>query len=406
MAALRITAPLLLCSVAWAAAGTEGSAPATSAPATSLPTSSVPWGEAKAGLGIQLAASGPSAIGRDIIFSLKCRNEGAAAVALGEPKAIFGWLRLAVGPQQEYLSQRLAIEPAGQWPRELAPGAVLEFEPIALKEAHKLYAVSDARSLLTAWLADKQPAVEPAGDVKRLLGVGEVKARITLYVPRANEPAVALQSAVLELTVEPPDLTRLSAQQRAAFVEQLRKQFKASEWGGQQAHHTAVKLGPAVVPDLIDAVADRSAPSYARMWLATALADIRDAKAAAALVKLLDDPDGGVRACVGYHGPKQQSAALDEAIVAKAASGGDAGFTAYALVGFMAHRGEAPQRLLEAGLSSSDAKVQSAVRAALKNYASDYNVQRLQKLAQDADPKVAATAADMLKAMGKQSQGR
>ena len=78
------------------------------------------------------------------------------------------------------------------------------------------------------------------------------------------------------------------------------KKFDSSAWSGRSAHRQAVKSGKAVVPALIAAVFERNRPAHSRMWLATALADIRDERAAEALIKLLHDGLSGVRQVAAY----------------------------------------------------------------------------------------------------------
>lgn len=179
----------------------------------------------------------------------------------------------------------------------------------------------------------------------------------------------------------------------------LLRQFNQSAWAAQKAHDQAVQIGTALLPDLIAAASERPRPGYARMWLATAIADIPDARSADALLALLDDPDVNIGCVAGYYGPKQKSATLDQAIAAKAASLHNARFTSYALLGFLTFRGEAPEGLLKAGLESDDPRARTAAIRALSGMASEQSKTRLQALLQDKDERVRGAARRVLDAM-------
>jgi HEAT repeat protein len=208
-------------------------------------------------------------------------------------------------------------------------------------------------------------------------------------------------SNTVEILVAPPELNLLSAEARQAFLADLRSRFHRDAWSAMAAHDLAVKLGPAVVPELIEAVNDRTAPDFARMWLATALCDIPDARAVAALGKLLDDGLAGVRQVVGYHGPKQRDGGLDERILAVAQTGKDANYTGLALLGFLVFRGQAPEPLIRASLESEDARTRATAGQALKHHANDFNIERLTGLLKDKDPRVRAMAASLLGKLGR-----
>jgi HEAT repeat protein len=135
------------------------------------------------------------------------------------------------------------------------------------------------------------------------------------------------------------------------------------------------------------------------MWLTTAIADIPDARSAAALLALLGDPDVTVGCVAGYYGPKQKNTTLDQAIVARAASAHNARFTSYALLGYLTFRGEAPEGLLQAGLASDDPRTRAAAAQALATMASEPSKTRLRALLQDKDKRVRAIARQVLDAM-------
>ena len=141
------------------------------------------------------------------------------------------------------------------------------------------------------------------------------------------------------------------------------------------------------------------------MWLATALADIPDSRAAEALIDLLDDPLAGVQYVAAYHGPKQRDTKLDKEIVRQTVRRQDSRMTALALLGFMVFRGSAPEELLRIGLDSEDGRARAAVAHALRGRASASNVARLLALLTDKDQRVRSTAAWTLAAMNVRSKG-
>ena len=205
-----------------------------------------------------------------------------------------------------------------------------------------------------------------------------------------------MTSNSVEFLVGPPDFKALSPEARQAFIADLMKQFDRDAWSGQQAHNTAVRLGAEVLPAVLAAAFEKDRPEPARLWLATTLADIRDPRSAEALIKLLDDPLEGVRSVVAFHGPKQESADLDKAIIAKVRGGGQPGLAAWAILGFLVHRGSAPEEVLKAGLESDDPRARAAVAEALARHASDENVARLIALLGDKDERVRGAAAAVL----------
>jgi HEAT repeat protein len=219
-------------------------------------------------------------------------------------------------------------------------------------------------------------------------------------VPRPGEaPPIHFLSEWQELDVPAVRSADTSLPGTPAAVSNLLQRFNRDAWSAQQAHDEAMKRGAAIVPDLAAAAAERTRPDFARMWLATAIADIPGAPSAAALVSLLDDAAGEVRCVVAYHGPKQKSAALDEAIFATARKSNSAHFTAYALLGFLAFRGEAPEALVKAGLESEEPQARAAAASVLATMASELNKSRLRALLQDPNERVRAVARKVLDAM-------
>jgi len=220
-----------------------------------------------------------------------------------------------------------------------------------------------------------------------------------LYLPRKDDSQVVLKSDFLAVEIGPPDLNKLSPAARKAFVAKLIAGFGGDPFAGQAAHGISVRLGVDVLDDLVGATKNPSVKGAGRMWLATALADIRDKRSAAVLVKLIGDP-GGVGHVVAYHGPKQRNAELDTAIIARGSESTDARMTALAMLGFMVFRGQAPGKLLDAGINSADPRVRTTVIAALSKTASIENVRGLVLLLKDTEPRVRSAAARALGAMG------
>jgi len=369
------------------------------------------WGEATKGLQVSLAFDGVLAVGGEFRVDARLRNAGQVAVALpdnaageGEP---FGWLFVVQqvgGEKKAFYTDKLPLARGLEdWPDELPGGVGLRLvaDTVSARIARPY---RPGLKVVDGYPVAPTPG-KPRPDVqhKRLrdaLTPGPALCRLMLYLPRPDAGDLMLTSNTVRLSVAPPDFTRLDPREREAFVAELLAQFDRSAWGGKAAHATAVGIGKPVLPDLIKAVEDRSRTRHSRMWLATAVAGIRDERAAAALERLLADSLPGVRHVVAYHGPKQRSAALDAAILRRARESAGPRFAAYALLGSMVHRADAPAELLAVALDSNDPKVQAAVRSALRHYASDTVVARLSRLAAGEDAHLAGAARKVLAAMG------
>ena len=375
-----------------------GAGPTT---ATAPQRDAAQWGEAKAGLQTSLALKGEVAVEGRLIVHLSLRNVGAAPISLGAAKDIVGWVLLQqdlAGERSRYYSAKVfPARDAKDLPEQLDTNKVFELPDIDLS-ASGAYPYAARKQLLTAYVTGKGESEIPAPDKKltEVLRPGTVRARFYLLVPRSEEKALLLTSNVLEFEVAPPDLAKMPPGKREALIAALLKQFDKDAWSGQAAHHLAVKHGKAVVPALVKAVKERKRPYHSRMWLAAALADIRDDRAAKALIELLDDPVGGVRHVVAYHGPKQHSAKLDEAILAAAGERKDDRLTALAVLGYMVHRKKVPEKLLEVGIASDDPRARATVAQALSQHASDFTILRLTALLKDSDERVRSAAATTL----------
>ncbi len=364
------------------------------------------WGDSKAG--VQASILAPDAIRAKGALSIlpALRNLGTVSLDMPPGAQVRAWLLIQLrGGEGE---ERFYTVPFALWaPRAMpeklhgggAPVAAREIDVAALG----VHPYDLRATVLPAYVTGQglNDLPRPTRTVGDLLAAGELRAKMTVVILRKDAPALALGSNVVEVAILPPDLAALPPDQRRAFVAGLLAQFDRSAWGGQAAHDTAVRVGRPIVPDLIEAMGRPPRPWFSRLWIATALADIPDPRAAAALVTLLDDRQEGVRHVVAYHGPKQHDAALDGAIVAAAAAGDDPSFTARALLGFLVFRRQTPEKLLSAGIDSPDPRARAAVAKALTKQAGDFNVSRLAALLKDKEPRVRSAAATALGEMGR-----
>jgi hypothetical protein len=364
--------------------------------ARSAPATQPAWGDAKAGLQVSLAVEGDVTVGGKFVVKVLLRNVGAAAVKTPPAKDLFGWVFLVQQGMEEkkaYFSEKVFLaSDAADWPGELAEGKVVEFKAA---DIGSLKATPFEKGLK---IVDGYPsapasaiATAPAGTVNKVLAAGKVQARLMLYLPRQGESPLLLVSNTLDVMVDRADM-------KGSVAELLRK-FDKDAFAAQAAHGAAVKMGKDVLGDLIRAVAERTRPDFSRMWIATAIADIPDDKAAAALAGLLEDPLTGVRLVVAYHGPKQRSDKLDKAILDAAKGAKEHGLTAMAMLGFMVHRNTVPEELVKAGLESDDPKARATAAKVLSGLASDHNVARLKEMLKDKDQRVRAVAQKILDAM-------
>ena len=362
------------------------------------------WGPSRAGLQLSLTLAKEVRTGEKLIIRLAVRNVGAAAVALPAAGNAFVYLEIGYSKEKAFITE--ATRPAcavARWPVELAEGEVFHFEPVDLSKTG-VYPREDRRKLLAAQLSDRIDQLpKPSRRISDILLPGEPVVRFALCLPRTGQTALLLGSNKLPLAVRPPVFESLSPASQKAFLDDLLARFDRDARGAQEAHHIAVRSGTGVVPHLIQAAKDHGRPGHSRMWLATALADIPDSRAAEALIGLLDDPLAGVRYVAAYHGPKQRDTKLDKEIVRQTVRRQDSRMTALALLGFMVFRGSTPEELLRIGLDSEDGRARAAVAHALRGRASASNVARLLALLNDTDQRVRSTAARTLAAMNVRS---
>jgi len=376
------------------------------------------WGPAKSGLELSIEQAATVRQGGKFILSPALRNKrlrlavpssqaGRTAAGLCPRADAVAWLILKSQPAdgsvgKYYFSGRVfpgAGKARGAWPESLASGGQLELPGMDFSDI-LLHPYSRGVKFLAHHVTGKGSIPEAAGKLRDVLVIGKVNVQYMLYLPRKGDSPIVLKSDFLTVIIGPPDIKSLSPPRRKAFVSGLIAGFGGDAFAGQAAHGIATSVGSEILDDLIAATKDPAIKGAGRMWLATTLADIRDKRSVAALVKLIDGSDSGVRHVVAYHGPKQRNSELDSVIVAGALKSKDARMTALAMLGFMVFRGEVPRKLLDAGIDSDDPRVRTTVAAALSRSASIENIQGLILLLKSKEQRVRSAVAKALAAMG------
>ncbi len=388
-----------------AAAAAEDAAPAAASEAASPaaateagPARAAPrWGPPTAGLAAAVQPAGAVRVRGPMRFHLLVRSAAGGPVALPPAPDAFAWMTVVqtFGEARESHYTAKVPMPAKDWPAKVAGETVLRLGPFDLGP-RKAYGREAGRTLLTAYLTGETDLPKDEGALNRVLKAGKAVVRFTLCLSRQGQKPTLVRTEPTAVTVAPPEMASLEAGEREAFLKDLMAQFNRNPWAGLQAHDTCVRLGKAVVPRVAEAAQEAGRPAHARLWLATTLADIRDPRSVAALVRLLDDPSAGVRHVVAYHGPKQRSERLDGAILRKVTAGEAPQLAAWALLGFMVHRKTVPEAAVAAGLESRDPKARATAAEVLARHASDENLSALVALLGDAHERVRAVAAKML----------
>jgi len=362
------------------------------------------WGPAKAGLQLSIVPAGAAREGGKFVLAPALRNTGGADAGLGAAKDTVAWLMIAQGrdkDRKQFFSDRVfpAAETA-RWPARLPAGKQIELPATDFAGA-RLYAYRPGVKFLAHHVKGTGTLPPPTGTLRDLLPAGQTQLLYMLYLPRKDDSPVLLKSGVTTVTIGPPDLRTLSPARRKAFVDDLISRFNKDAVAAMAAHGLALQAGRDITPDIIKAVKDPGTKWFARMWLATALADLRDPRGVPVMIELLDHHQQGVRHVAAYHGPKMSDKKLDEAIVAKASTRKDPRLTALALLGYLVFRAKAPEKLLAVGLDSPDPRARSMVANALSAHASPPAVSRLTALLKDKDQRVRSSAAAALGAMKK-----
>jgi HEAT repeat protein len=375
------------------------------------PTSAAPgqtqWGTSKAGVQLSLTVTDATAAGKKLAFTSAVRNVATSAVKLPPAKEVFGWVMVVYGRENAWITAKV-FPAAGltAWPEALEGGKTIQFAP-ADAAGLDVYPYDKRQEVYKAYLQPLEAGALPKAEGKLAdkLAPGKARVVLTLCLPRPGESPLLLASNAVDIDLSVAAAgggwAALPADVRKQQADKLIAKFDKDAWAGMAAHGEAVAIGPPIVPYLAEALGDLRRPDFSRLWLATALADIRCPAAADEMIRLLDDPTAGVRGVVAYHGPKQHSDKLDAAILAKVATGQDGAVLSYALLGFLVQRNQVPPALLAASLDSKDPKVRSAVISALKTQASDDNLTRLVRLLSDENEQVRSAAARALGAMGR-----
>ena len=365
------------------------------------PAAPADWGRPVGGLQAALCLEGEAAAGGALTCRVALASVGSPPAKVPPVHGACGWVLVAqkIGEDRRaFYGERVGLVEARRRPWPGGPGEeIIEFESINLSKA-RAYGSEHGRALLTAYLSDpsQADAVPSAGRLVELLVPGKAVARFTLCLPGPAGKPLAVTTAALEFDVAPAPWETLSPAARQALAARLLVQFDRSAWAAQKAHDEAVRIGRPLLADLVGAVRDTGRPSFSRMWLAAAIAEVPDARSVEALEGLMEDRDAGVRGVVAYYGPRQSSPALDRAITEKAKGGRDAQFTALALLGFLVVRGTAPPEIIEAGLREDDPRARAAAADALAGHRSHDTVARLAGLLADRDEHVRGVAAAVL----------
>jgi len=345
------------------------------------------WGEAQGDIQAGLSLTGDAVMGDPLPLTCALKNMGAPRPLPGA----FAWLLVAQGKDKAYFSAKIPLAV----PAKLDGAQTLEL-PLKLA-GQKVFAYRKDLAVVqgypTAAAGDEVPSA--LGTLENLVPAGKVRLKCMVYLPAADGPLL-LTSNKLDVLVGDPPLAKLSPEMRQALVQDLVAKFRANEYASLAAHGRAVKLGAGITPDLIAALADQQQPEFARMWLATALCDIGDARAAAPLVALLDDPSGGVRYVVAFHGPKMKNATLDAAIDAKAQASKDPMFAAWAARGFGTAGRAVPDAMVATTLAGSDARAKMELAKLLAANPGDQTTTTLLRLVEDADASVRHAAVQSL----------
>jgi hypothetical protein len=400
---MRLLAPLAVATVL--AGAVLGQTQPADQPAPAGP-GQTQWGTSKAGVQLSLTVTDATAAGKKLAFTSAVRNVAAAGIKLPPAKEVFGWVMVVYGRDSAWITEKV-FPAAGlpAWPEALEGGKTIQFAP-ADAAGLDVYPYDKRQEVYKSYLQPLEAGALPKaqGKLADKLAPGKARVVLTLCLPRPGESPLLLASNAVDIDLGGGGAggwAALSADVRKQQADKLIAKFDKDAWAGMAAHGEAVAIGPPIVPYLAEALSDLKRPDFSRLWLATALADIRCQAAADEMIRLLDDPTAGVRGVVAYHGPKQHNDKLDAAILAKVAAGQDGAVLSYALLGFLVQRNQVPPALLAASLDSKDPKVRSAVISALKTQASDDNLARLARLLSDEDEQVRSAAARALGAMGR-----
>ena len=337
---------------------------------------------------------------RPLRIDLAIRNTGSAAATLPKPDKWFGYLVLAQGKTAYYTERIFPARQWADWPDALAPGRTLRLPPL---DVRKLKVFSHKRGLRivdgypTELLAGKPIQPQPIGSAGEVLLPGPVRIKHRTYLPRENEGALFLVGSVLKLEIRISDFARLPPAEKQRALGDLASRMKRDAFSAKVAHADAVRIGPPAIPTLARVLQDEGARFFARMWAATALADVGGKGVVDTLTACLTDRTPGVRHAAAYHGLKVGDPGFDKAALARALSGEDPMVTAWTIMGYLKFRKQVPRKLLEAAVTSKDWKVRDALVAPVARGAPDAShAPILRRLVLDTNERIRRQAAAVL----------
>lgn len=307
------------------------------------------WGEARDGLAASLRME-PKLEAAKLTVQVALRNNTTSAV---DVKEAFGWILLVQGRESAIFSERIPLKDLKDWPAQLAPGATAEVQ-VDLS-SRKAFAFAKGLKLASGYPEPAQDATaaKALDAIGRAAPQGKIIARWTVVLPRAGGPLI-LMSNPAAFEVVPPAKPWVNPK--------LAEKFRRDAFAAKAAHDQAVQIGASILPDLVEIAADASFPGHGRMWAVTAMIDLKDDKAIDPLVKLVASGDGAVGSVIAYHGAKLKNAKLTDAILARAGSGKDPEFTAWAARGMTTFAaGEFPEKLIDIALKSSEPRARAEV---------------------------------------------
>ncbi|MFI5381924.1 MAG: HEAT repeat domain-containing protein [Tepidisphaerales bacterium] len=347
------------------------------------------WGENHDGFAALAEFDGDVSAGGPLTLKMSLKNISGSTIKLAD---VFAWLLVAETKDKVFYTEKVALASEKDCPAELADGKTLDLK-IDLSR-RKAFAMQKGIKVVAGFPAAEGDAPKPAGTLADVLPVTALRARWTVCIPQTGK-VLSVPSAMLSFEVQPRAYDTMTAEQRKAYIEQLVAEFSKSAYAGQRAHALAVKAGPDALPAIAKALEDPAAPSFARLWLATAVCDIGGETAAEEAIKLLKSDDGGVRAVIAYHGPKMHNAKLNEAILA-AAENGDGGLKAWAARGMASNGYEISDRLIDAAMASPEPLARAEIATVLVKRKDEKALACIEKLLADPDTNVRGVMARAL----------
>ena len=362
------------------------------------------WGPAEAGVSVSAVAEGKWALGGPWRLRLAIRNTGSAPVDLPDKDGLVVFLMLAQGRTGHFTEKLLPARNLPDWPDKLAAGQVVQLGSVDAAGLEVAPYDSDLKlheGYPARFVDDKPTAVKPAGKAGAVLKPGSLKVRPIAWLPRGAERPLSLKGPTLSMELGLDDFAALPPERQKQVLADLAAKLRQDAFAAQAAHGEAVKIGAPAVETVKAVATDAKAPDFARMWATTALADIGGKDAAAAVTAALADRDSGVRYVAAYHGVKLKDEAFEKALLARAAAGEDAMLTAWAIMGFLRFRGQAPPELLAAGVESDQWKARAAVAEVFsRTRPTKAQLPILRKLARDENAQIRVTAAKALASSG------